>query len=296
MISVNTDLNQSLLQVKANQVDYDMSGVPGPANADLAAQFGINKSRYQVHPIVETDHIALNTTAGRVFSSVSLRKAVNEAIDRPALLRVRGAFAGTRTDQILPPGMGGFRDEKIYPIRGSNYAKARQLAGNGCGKVNLWGGNSAAGQTQAQVFEYNLGRIGCNVTLKLFAGFQVFVVAGQKGADFDAMFAAWNQDYSDPYDFLDVLLNGNNIHDSNNNNLAYFDNADINKRLDAANKLSGDPRYKAYGNLDVLITSKYAPWASFDNRNEREFVSARTGGYLFQPANAAADLNTFFLR
>ena len=64
----------------------------------------------------------------------------------------------------------------------------------------------------------------------------------------------------------------------------------------AANKLSGDERYKAYGNLDVEITKNYAPWAAYDNRNEREFVSARVGGYLFQPANASADLNTFFVK
>ncbi len=88
----------------------------------------------------------------------------------------------------------------------------------------------------------------------------------------------------------------NNIHDANNNNLAYFSNGTINKKLDAANKLTGDARYKAYGNLDVEISAKHAPWASYDNRNSREFVSKRTGGYLFQPANASADLNTFFLK
>ena len=41
------------------------------------------------------------------------------------MLRVRGAYAGKRTDQILPPGMGGFRDTKTYPLAGSNYAKAK---------------------------------------------------------------------------------------------------------------------------------------------------------------------------
>ena len=76
----------------------------------------------------------------------------------------------------------------------------------------------------------------------------------------------------------------------------HFRRGSVNKELVAANKLSGDARYKTYGNLDVQITSKYAPWASYDNRNEREFVSKRTGGYLFQPANASADLNTFFLK
>jgi ABC-type oligopeptide transport system substrate-binding subunit len=212
------------------------------------------------------------------------------------MLRVRGAYAGKRTDQILPPGMGGFRDEKIYPIGGANYAKAKALAGSSCGNVKLITSTSVTGQALAQVFKYNLSQIGCNVDVKLFQGFQLYVFAGAKGADFDAAIAGWNQDYPDPYDFLDILLNGGAIHETNNNNLAYFNNPDVNKQLDAANKLSGDARYKTYGNLDVAITAKYAPWASYDNRNEREFTSSKVGGYLFQPANASADLNTFFIK
>jgi ABC-type oligopeptide transport system substrate-binding subunit len=295
VITANTNLDQSLLQVKANQVDFDIGGLPPTAHADLAAQFGVNKSQYRVNPLVETDYVALNTSRP-TFSTVNLRKAANQAIDRPAMLRVRGAFAGKRTDQILPPGMGGFSDQKIYPIAGANYAKAKSLAGSNCGKVNLWTSTSTTGQALGQVLKYNLGQIGCDVNVRLFQGFQLYVAAGQKGADYDAALVGWNQDYPDPYDFLDVLLNGNNIHDSNNNNLAYFNNSDVNKQLVAANKLTGDARYKAYGKLDVDITAKYAPWASYDNRNQRDFVSARTGGYVFQPANASADLNTFFLK
>jgi peptide/nickel transport system substrate-binding protein len=292
---VNTNLDQSLLQVKANQVDFDVGGLPPSAHADLANQYGINKGQYQVFPLVETDYVALNTSRG-AFANVNLRKAANFAIDRPAMLRVRGAFAGKRTDQILPPGIGGFRDEKIYPIKGADYAKAKSLAGSACGKVNLWTTTSTTGQALGQVFKYNLGQMGCDVNVKLFQGFQIYTAAGTKGADYDAALVGWNQDYPDPYDFLDVLLNGGNIHDANNNNLAYFSNAGINKKLDAANKLTGDARYKAYGALDLELTKTHAPWASYDNRNNRDFVSKRTGGYLFQPANASADLNTFFLK
>ena len=70
----------------------------------------------------------------------------------------------------------------------------------------------------------------------------------------------------------------------------------VNRLLKAANRLTGAARYKRYGQLDIVISKNYAPWASYDKRNEREFVSKRTGGYLFQPANASADLNTFFLK
>ena len=294
-ITANTNLDQSLLQVKSGEVDYDMGGLPASAHADLGAQFGVNKGRYFVNSLVETDYVALNT-ARAPFSSTNLRKAANFAIDRPAMLRVRGKYAGQRTDQILPPGMGGFRNAAIYPLRGSQYDKAKSLAGGGCGKVTVLTGNTATGQALGQVFKYNLTQIGCDVTVKLFAGFQLYVFAGQKGADFDAAIAGWNQDYPDPYDFLDVLLNGNNIHENNNNNIAYFNNAAINAKLVAANKKIGAARYKAYGDLDLEITKNHAPWASYDNRNTREFISAKVGGYVFQPAQASADLNTFFVK
>src|SRR5437588_1440042 len=277
-ITVNTNLDQSLLQVKSNQVDYDMGGLPPTAHADLAKAYGVNKGQYQVHQLVETDYVALNN-ARPTFGSATLRKAANFAIDRPAMLRVRGAFAGKRTDQILPPGMGGFKDVKAYPLKGADYKTAKKLAGNSCKSVTLYTTTSPIGQGIAQVFKYNLSQMGCDVNIKNFVGGAIYTAMGTKGEPFDAGVSGWNQDYPDPYDFLNILLDGNSIHAENNNNLAYFNNAKVNKLLAAANLKTGAARYKAYGNLDVMITKNYAPWASYDNRNEREFVSKRTGGY-----------------
>src|SRR5262249_17937378 len=106
-ITVNANLDQSLLQVKAGQIDFELGGLPPTAHAALSAQFGVNKGRYFVNPTNNTDYVALNTSRA-AFSNVTMRKAVNFAIDRPAMLRIRGKFGGKRTDQILPPGMGGF--------------------------------------------------------------------------------------------------------------------------------------------------------------------------------------------
>jgi peptide/nickel transport system substrate-binding protein len=297
-ITVNTNIDQSLLQVKSGQVDYDSVGLPPPAHADLGSQFGVNKGRYFVNPLVETDYIALNTSRP-AFANATMRKAANFAADRPAMLRLRGKYAGKRTDQILPPGMGGFKDVTVFPLKGANYTKAKSLAASagGCKNVTVYTRTDPTSQGLAQVFKYNLGQMGCSgVDVKLFQGFQIYVAAGTKGEPFDAAIVGWNQDYPDPYDFIDVLLNGDNIHDANNNNLAYLNVPALNKRMAAANKLTGAARYAAYGKLDIDITKSYAPWASYDNRNLREFVSARVGGYVFQPAYAEADLNTFFLK
>jgi peptide/nickel transport system substrate-binding protein len=297
VFTMNTNLDQSLLQVKAGQADYDAGGLPPTANAGLAQQFGINKGRYFVNQGLNVDYIALNTSRN-AFKSVGMRKAANFAVDRPALVRVRGYLAGKRSQQILPPGIAGYKPITAYPMKGASVPKAKALASTagGCKDVTVYTANSAVGQNLAQVFKYNLSQIGCNVNVKLLQGFQIYIATGTKGEPFDAAFVGWFADYADPYDFVDILLNGQNIHEANNNNLAYLNVPALNNQMKAANGLSGDKRSAAYQNLDREITTKYAPWAAYENRNIREFVSARTGGYLFQAAHGAANLNTFFLK
>ena len=297
VFTANTNLDQSLLQVKAGQADYDANGLPATAHADLAKQFGINKGRYFLHGGLNVDYFAMNTSRP-AFSNPIMRKAVNYAVDRPALVRVRGYLAGFRNDQILPPGLGGYKDVKLYPIKGSDYAKAKTLAAQagGCKNVTIYTVTTPVGQNLGQTLKYNLSQIGCDVSVKLFQGFQIYIAAGTKGEPFDITYAGWFADYADPYDFIDILLNGDNIHEANNNNLAYLNVPAVNKQMAAANALSGDKRYAAYAALDLNITKNYAPWAAYENRNTREFISPRIGGFLFQSAHGGANLNTFFVK
>ena len=59
-----------------------------------------------------------------------MRRAVNYAIDRRALVQHHLLFNGGRaTDHYLVPGIPGSRPLDIYPLGGPDLAKARQLAG-----------------------------------------------------------------------------------------------------------------------------------------------------------------------
>ena len=44
------------------------------------------------------------------------------------MLAQGGYLAGKRTDQILPPGMAGFRDANLYPLKGPDFATAKKYA------------------------------------------------------------------------------------------------------------------------------------------------------------------------
>jgi ABC-type oligopeptide transport system substrate-binding subunit len=91
----------------------------------------------------------------------------------------------------------------------------------------------------------------------------------------------WSADYTDPYDFINVLLSGETIQDSNNNNHAYFNDPVFNKQMDQAALLSGSKRYSTYGQLDVNIMKQAAPWAPIRNPFNRYFVSARVGCFTY---------------
>ena len=58
----------------------------------------------------------------------------------------------------------------------------------------------------------------------------------------------------------------------------------------AAERLSGDARYAAFGKLDVDIMRDEAPWASLYNPTVREFISESVGCYVYQPASQGMDL------
>ena len=297
VFTMNTDSQQTYLQVSNGTYAADATGLTNPAAAaDLQKQYGVNKSRFFVHPTPETDYIALNTQ-GSAFKSAAVRRAVNYAIDRPALLRVRGVLGGSRTTTILPSSLtGGVYNQKLYPIAGAQSAKAKSLAGSACGNVNLWYATGPVGTPQAGILKYNLDQMGCNTTTKSFVGYAIYTAAGVKGAPFDAMFAGWYQDYADGYDFFHILLDGRTIQASNNNNLAYFNQPTVDSKIDAANKLTGAARAKAWGALDIYTMKNYAPWAPIDNRSVRDFVGPNTAGYLFSPAWGSMDLGSLYLK
>lgn len=283
VITVNTDQAQTLLRVRAGEADLDIGGPPSAQVAALADEFGVNKTRFFVNPLVGTGYIALNT-ARSTFGKASTRQAVNYAVDRPALLRTRGKFGGARTDQILAPQLPGFKQAKLYPLGGSQVAKAKQVLGSASGlEVNHLHTTSAAATAYAQIFKFNLEQIGIKVNLNP----QPFGVAlstmGTKGTTMDSFQIGWIADYFDPFDFINVLLDGTTIQDTNNSNYAYFNDAKYNRLMKAAARLTGQARFTAYGNLDIDLMKNAAPWIPVFNFTARDFVSSRIENFIFHP-------------
>jgi ABC-type transport system substrate-binding protein len=292
--TVNTNLNTSYLQVQRGQADYDAAGLPPGAHADLTRRYGINRGRYFVHPGMSIIYVALNTSRP-IFRSARMRQAVNFALDRRALLRVAGLNAGSPTDQILPPNMPGFENANIYPVT-PDVGRAEQLVAGRGGRAVLYAGNDTISRNQSLLIQANLRRIGIDVEIESLPFAVQIQKTGRRGEPFDMNLIGWFADYPDPYDFINVLLDGKRIQAANNVNTAYFDSPTYNRKMAEASRLSGAARYRTYGALDIDISRNAAPLATLYNTNTREFVAARVGCYSFHPVWGSLNLAHVCLR
>ena len=280
----------SRLRVENNDTDL---GFAAPAQySEIAQKYGINKGRFFIRKNIVFWYLALNNNSPLFRNNVRLRQAVNHAIDRPQMVRQHGYLGGGRTDQVLPPGMPGFRDGNIYSLRAANPARANQLAAGNkrSGKAVFYAFNTSFGPTVAQVVQFNLRQIGVDVEIKQFDRVVQHEKVGTRGEPFDISHSGWGADYPDPYNFINVLLDGRRIQATNNVNESYFNTPSFNQKMERASRLFGNARLRAYGNLDIDISRNGAPLASYVNTNARIFVGPDVGPYVFSGVNSTTNL------
>jgi ABC-type transport system substrate-binding protein len=215
-----------------------------------------------------------------------LRQAVNWAIDRPQMVRQHGAKAGVVTSQILPYGFPGHNPKAVYPVVASkspNFTKGKALASANLrgGKCEFWTFNTTFGPAVAQVVQYDLKQIGLDCSITPLDRVVETTKGGTKGAKFDLLLNGWGQDYPDPYDFINILLDGSGIKPENNVNLSYFNSPKFNKLMAAASRKAGAARYAAYAKLDHDLMAGPAPLAPYINTNARIFMSKHVGCYVY---------------
>jgi peptide/nickel transport system substrate-binding protein len=286
--TVGNSQDATYLRVEKGDADYAATGIPPAQYAAVAQKYGINKGRLFVRPILGIQYFALNTQQPLFKDNLPLRRAVNYAIDRHAMLIQGGYLSGKRTDQILPPGIDGFEDASLYPLQGADFTTAKKLAKGHTrdGKVVFYTSTSATSQAIAQVLQFDLKQIGLDVEVRSFPSAVLLSKMGTKGEAYDIGQHSWVADYADPFDFVNVLLDGTNIRDDHNVNFAYFNDPAYVKQMQKAASLSGDARSSAYAKLDKDISWNAAPWVVRANMNNRFFVSKRVGCYTYNPIYA----------
>jgi peptide/nickel transport system substrate-binding protein len=281
------------LRVINNETDF--GGFPTADAANLYNQYYVklgSKLNTGAKPSFVLRHQAtfwylnMNQDQPLFKNNDKLRQAVNWAIDRPQMVRQHGAKAGVVTSQILPYGFPGHNAKAVYPVvasRSPNFTKGKALASGNLrgGNCTFWTFNTSFGPTVAQVVQYDLKQIDLNCAITPFDRVVETTKGGTKGAQFDLLLNGWGQDYPDPYDFINILLDGNGIKPENNVNLSYFNSAKFNTLMESAAKKAGAARYAAYAKLDHDLMAGPAPLAPYINTNARILMSKNVGCYVY---------------
>jgi ABC-type transport system substrate-binding protein len=246
-------------------------------SAELARRYGVNKSQFFVKPGPFLRMFVLNASRPLFRNNPKLRQAVNFAVDREALTAALGPYGGRATDQYLQQ-----RDDRIYPLAGSDLKTARALAKGHTrrGKAVLYTRPDPVDVAQAQILQRNLKAIGLDLEIVAeFPGPLIFekLATGQREFDFGRI--AWPNDDSSMLSVFD----GRTIGTSTNSNWSYFNSPEVNRLLDRASRLSGAARYKALADLDLLISRDFAPAVPVARQNAITFVSARTNCLVLNP-------------
>ena len=143
---------------------------------------------------------------------------------------------GKPTQNFLPPDYPQYKKIDTYTF---DLAKAKQLvqqSGTAGATVDVYGPNEDPSKSSTEYLANQLAKIGYKPKLHLLSHQVYFQTIGNQATKAQAMFTDWYQDYPHPLDWFDVLLNGNRITQTHNNNPGNVDVKSVNNEIEALKK------------------------------------------------------------
>jgi peptide/nickel transport system substrate-binding protein len=219
---------------------------------------------------------------------------VIEGLDRNALAKLGSGFL-TPACYLLPPGMIGHPTAPCPygdPAAAPNIAAAKKLvqqSGFAGYPVTVWAQNREPRLEWAENVANTLNQIGFKATLKTIADQQYFTTIETLKNHPQIGFADWQQDFPNPTDFYQNLVDGNAILPQGNSNYEEVNDPHIQSELKAlypipASQLTGAAaRWSA---LDEYV-AKQAYLAVYGYLDAPEFVSDKIdfSKIVFNPLN-----------
>jgi peptide/nickel transport system substrate-binding protein len=268
-VSIVSQDGAALQKVINGEADYNFHTIPPDRLQTVQDKYA---DQLEVYTPANTYYFFMNARL-KPFDDVRVRKAVNYAIDRDALVRTYAGLAKP-TENILPPTYPQYKKHSLYP---HDMAKAKQLiqqAGVKGTKLTVWTSNRDTARRPTVVLQDTLNKLGFKTTLKVIDAEIYWTTVGNQKTKAQIGFADWFQDYPHPLDWFDVLLNGDRITPTHNNNYSDYDNKAINTKIA---QLKKQTKLNAQANdqwaaLDEQIM-RDAPWAPFVNRTFTDFFA-----------------------
>ncbi|MBX9919877.1 MAG: ABC transporter substrate-binding protein [Mycolicibacterium frederiksbergense] len=273
IVTQNKSNTAQVTGVEQNTIDFMVDPPDADRLQEVKTRFG---ERFRMEESINTYYFWMNNQTAP-FNDVRVRQAVNYAIDPEALNRVFGGRMHP-TQQVLPPGMPGYEEYKLYPGPDMNRAKALLAEANPADRdITVWTNDEPDRKRIGEYYHDVLNQLGFNATLKVIAGDVYFTTIGnQSTPDLDTGFGNWFQDFPHPDDFFRPLLNSDAILPTNGNNFSRASYPELDAKMDEllTRQLTEGDTEAQYAALDKAYMEQ-AAWAPYGNEQFTTFVSDR---------------------
>jgi peptide/nickel transport system substrate-binding protein len=274
--------NAATRAVEKRQADVAYDFVPSELLTEVRTQYA---SQLHVDPIPGTYFYLFNERV-RPFDDVRVRRALNYAVDREAVIGLaRGVDVAQPTCQVLPPNFPGYRPYCPYTANPSanggwdapNVDRARRLvaaSGTKGERVTVWTTDRAEGNYVATL----LRRLGYRTRLRAItsiAKYDAALLEPRNFATFQIAQFRWFEDYPAASGFIN-----SSIFDC-----SYFCDKRIDRKIARARALQATKAQAAnelWARIDRDLTDQ-APWLFLYNNKQADFVSSRVGNFQYNP-------------
>ena len=175
-VTQNKNNSAQVTGVEQNTIDFMADPPDSDRLPEIKAKFS---DRFRLENSINTYYFWMNTQKAP-FNDLKVRQAINYAIDPEALNRVFGGRLHP-TQQILPPGMPGYDEYKLYPGPDLEKAKALIAEANPADKdITVWTDDEPDRKRIGEYYHDLLTQLGFNATLKVISGDTYFQTIGNE--------------------------------------------------------------------------------------------------------------------
>ncbi len=280
VFAITTDASVRAQKLKAGECQImpypnaaDVDGLKADPNLQVMQQEGLNVA-----------YLAYNTQQAP-FDNVNVRKALNMAINKQAIVDAVFQGAATPAKNPIPPTMWSYNNSiKDDPYDPEAAKKMLADAGVTDLSMKIWAMPVARpymlnARRAAELMQADLAKIGVKVEIVTYEWAEYLKLSKAVDRDGAAMLG-WTGDNGDPDNFLDTLLGCDAV---GGNNRAQWCNKEFDDLVTKAKETSDQAeRTKLYEQAQVVFKEQ-APWDTLDHSLVFMPMSKKVTGFVQDP-------------
>ena len=282
VFAITPDASVRLQKLKAGECHL----MPYPAPADLEAIRADSSLKLDEQSGLNVAYLAYNTTMAP-FDKPEVRKALNMAIDKQAIIDAVFQGAGQVAKNPIPPTMWSYNDAVQDDAYDPEAAK-KMLADAGVTDLhmNIWAmpvqrPYMPNARRTAELMQADLAKVGVTAEIVSYEWGEYLKKSMEPGRD-GAVILGWTGDNGDPDNFMGVLLSCASAGEGGANR-AFWCNQEFSDLLAKA-KATSDPaeRTKLYEQAQVIFKDQ-APWDTIAHSTQFVPMRKEVTGFVMSP-------------